>query len=531
MVFRKPFAFIIKHFKAFHIVMLFTSLFILYNASNIRSLIASLIRTNAYMYAGAKNYTNSPITIVALIGLAAVGAVYWLFKVRKKDLRYYTVVVVYYIFAIVGHYYMFGALNTMADEEVSLDTLNMVRDISLILVLFSLPIVIMSFIRGFGFNIKQFNFSKDIKELQITDKDSEEFEILIGQNNYKYIRKGRKIFRELRYLVLENLFYITIVGCAILAIGGISIGGVIYKNAHQVSQSQVTTINNVYYVVNHTFITSRDMNGNELKKGYKYVVVNISMKNLSTMEKKYVDQKLFSLQTGRLVYNPIKYFQKKFMDIGQYLEKGSEIPTDSFLTGNVVFEIPASMNVTHFNFRVVSGIESTEEDFLVNYVKFAAAGIESDVERSTINLKLGQRINTNITEGSLFNIVVNDFKLSDNYDEKYIICKTPLLCDQRISLIKPTSTSSNTMIVLSYTGVLDSEAAYYKAIDTMEEFIDTFTHVDYTIGNKNYSTEGKVIQKDVNGKLFIEVSRDITKANSITLVFDFRNEVYNLKLR
>lgn len=531
MVFRKPFAFIIRHFKAFHIVMLFTSIFILYSSSQIRSLIASLIKTNAYMYAGANNYTKSPIYMIALIGLAAVGAIYWLFKVRKKDLRYYRLVVIYYISAIFGHYYMFGALNKMATEQVSIDTLNAVRDISLMLFLASLPIVVMSFVRGVGFNIKQFNFSKDIEELSITEKDSEEFEILIGQNNYKYIRKGRKIIRELRYLVLENLFYISIVGAGLILVGGISVGAVIYKNAHTVAESQITTINNVYYAVNNTYITERDINGNTLKKGYKYVVVNLSMKNLSTYEKRYVDQGLFTLQTGRLIYKPINYFQKKFLDMGVYLEKGTEIPTDSFLTGNVVFEIPASMNVTHFNFRVMSGIEETDDEFLVNYVRFVAAGKEVDREISTINLSKGQRINTNIIEGSLFNIVIKDASLLDAYDERYVICKTPLLCDSKTSLVKPTTTSTNTMIALFYDGVLDSNATYYNALDTMEEFVNAYTHVEYTIGNKSYSSDSNVIMKDINGKIFMEVTRDITKANSITVVFNFRNETYNLKIR
>ena len=61
MVFRKPFAFIIKHFKAFHLVMFLTSLFIMYNANQIRGLIKSLIAQNAYTYVGAENYANSPV--------------------------------------------------------------------------------------------------------------------------------------------------------------------------------------------------------------------------------------------------------------------------------------------------------------------------------------------------------------------------------------------------------------------------------------------------------------------------------------
>ena len=189
MVFRKPFAFIIKHFKAFHVVIFLTSLFIMYNANQIRSLIRSLISQGAFTYVGAENYANSPVYVIALIGLVAVGLIYWLFTVRKKDLRFYTFLLAYYTFAIGGFYYLFDKVVILSEKEVTMDELNLIRDVSTMILLVSIPVIVMSFIRSIGLNIKQFNFSKDIKELEITDKDSEEFEILIGQNNYKYLRK------------------------------------------------------------------------------------------------------------------------------------------------------------------------------------------------------------------------------------------------------------------------------------------------------------------------------------------------------
>ena len=155
------------------------------------------------------------------------------------------------------------------------------------------------------------------------------------------------MIREFRYVVLEHLFYITIIGASLLVVGGISIGYKIYQDNKSVGQQEITTVNGVYYAVNKTYITSRDLNGNTIKSNYKYVVVNLSMKNLTKVNKEF-NQEIFSLQSGRLVYKPIGYFQSTFNDIGPFIQNGTLIPTESFLTGLLVFEIPNSMKVTNF---------------------------------------------------------------------------------------------------------------------------------------------------------------------------------------
>ncbi len=163
MVFRKPFAFIIKHFKAFHVVMCLTSLFILYNTNQIRVMAKNLISSNVFVYPNADIFTKSPIFLISIIGLTAVGFVYWLFKARKKDLRYYSLVIAYYVGTIMGHIYLFDKLNDLSKVELTIDELGLIRDISTIILVASIPIFVISLIRSIGFNIKQLNFSKDIK--------------------------------------------------------------------------------------------------------------------------------------------------------------------------------------------------------------------------------------------------------------------------------------------------------------------------------------------------------------------------------
>ena len=161
MVFRKPFAFIIKHFKAFHVVIFLTSIFIMYNANQIRGLSKSLIGSNVFTYISAANYAKSPVFFIAFIGLIAVGLIYWLFKVRKKDLRFYSVVIGYYLFTILGFYYLSNQLTRLSQVELSMDELGLIRDISTIILILSIPVIgvfIIFFINIFVFNHSRINF-------------------------------------------------------------------------------------------------------------------------------------------------------------------------------------------------------------------------------------------------------------------------------------------------------------------------------------------------------------------------------------
>lgn len=530
MVFRKPFAFIIKHFKAFHIVMFLTSLFVMYNANQVRGLARSLISSNAFTYTGAESYARSPVYIICLIGLVAVGLIYWLFKVRKKDLRYYRLVLIYYIASMSGFYYLSDKLIKLSEAELSMDELGLLRDVSTMILMASVPIIVLSLIRGIGFNIKQFNFSKDIKELEITDNDSEEFEILIGQNNYKYIRKIRKMIRETRYVVLEHLFLIIIVGTALLVVGGISIGYKIYKENKSVGQQEITTVNGVYYAVNKTYITARDLNGKQIKSNYKYVVVNISMKNLNE-EDVLFNQEIFSLQSGRLVYKPIDYFQNVFNDLGVFIQNGTQIPKDNFLTGLIVFEIPNSMKVTNFKLKVFRDLNITDEDFSVNYEAFAANGYLLDDEKKEEIVNIGTKYDSSIYKDNKVSFTINKAYLQDAYSDKYIICETEDKCSKKSLLVKPDSLTTSTMLIVDYQGSLNSDANYYYSIKDMDEFFNSFTKVEYTVGIDKYTSTGGVLYKGLNGKAFIVVDRKITRASSIDLVFNFRNTTIKVPIK
>ena len=87
------------------------------------------------------------------------------------------------------------------------------------------------------------------------------------------------------------------------------------------------------------------------------------------------------------------------------------------------------------------------------------------------------------------------------------------------------------MLIVDYQGSLNSEANYYNSIKDMDDFFNSFTKVEYTVGIDKYTSSGNVLYKGINGKAFIVVDRKITRASSIDLVFNFRNTTIKVPIK
>ena len=204
MVLRKPYAFIIKHFKLLHLALLACLIFILITMNDINNLFENFQRANTLMYAGADVYVNNVVYLFLLVIIGLAGVIFWILRFKKKPTTLYLLLIIYGVALVPVYAYLFSLLTSMIDNLTNLDTIILAKDISMIATWPSYVFIAICFIRGIGFNLKQFNFSKDLKELQIDEKDNEEVEVTFGQNNYKYLRFIRRTIRECKYYILEN---------------------------------------------------------------------------------------------------------------------------------------------------------------------------------------------------------------------------------------------------------------------------------------------------------------------------------------
>ncbi len=152
------------------------------------------------------------------------------------------------------------------DTALSSDTIILIKDLTLLLSLPGYVFVLICLIRGIGFNIKKFNFSKDLDDLQISDKDREEFEFTLGQNNYKYMRTLRRSIREFKYYILENKFAISLTTTVVVIILSV-VGFNYYKNyIRGLQETESAIVDNITYTVLDSYVTKYDFNGDRIKR-------------------------------------------------------------------------------------------------------------------------------------------------------------------------------------------------------------------------------------------------------------------------
>lgn len=530
MILRKPYAFIIKHFRLIHLMMLACLSYLLMVARDINKLFESLQASSTFIYAGADAYINKSVYYILFIFLFLSGVVFWLLREKKKPTKLYLFLILYGIVEIFLFYYEFNLLGILQENVVEADQLILGRDISTICLLPNYVLMAICFVRGIGFNLKQFNFSKDVEELEIADVDSAEFEVLIGQNNYKYLRFIRRTIREIKYYILENKFGITIfISILLLFFAGY---GIYYYNTYlkKTNKEETNIINGIAYTVRDSYITAKDFNGVVLSDTYKYVVVDLTLFN-NTTENKVLNLDNITLSNGSLVYYPILTRNQKFYDLGVPYNEGDLLFPKTSKDVTLSFEIPQSTNSRNFSLRVQYGIDTSGSNVLSRYKNFDVSSIDVDSEPTTIKTNINETINTNVVQKNPFNLTITGYSILDSYDNRYVVCRSVTACNPLSDVIRPVRSNSETMLVIDYKGTMYDDAKFTKTFNTYNKIFENYCTVKYKVFNREYSVKAKVVaNSDVEGKIFITMERNLVNASSISLLFEFRDNKFEVPL-
>lgn len=531
MILRRPYALMIKYFKIIHLVILGCLLFIEYNFAGISSLVSTLINSRTYTYSGADVYINMSVFIFIGVALFLGGALYWLLRIKNKPSASYLWLIIYIAAVTAAYIYFYIVLNQLITSNVESDTLTLMRDLLFIVRIPGVIFIVITLIRGIGFNIKQFNFSKDIEELKIVDKDSEEFEVMVGQNNYKYMRFIRRTFRELKYYILENK--LALVG--VIAIGVLALGyfGVRYyfQFMKKVQSQQVSSINGIDYAVNKTYVTEEDYNGETIKDGSKFVVINMLFNN-TTKNDKTLDIDSIYLADNQIRYSPTLTYNSKFYDLGVGYEKDAILHSNEAVERFIVFEVPKTTNLNNFELKIEYGISTKSSNIISNFIKFNINPINIDVDDQKYDVNIDEIISTNVNDENKFDITIHNYSIQENYLDKYVICGKDLKCQKYNTLITANNYNKMTMLVIDYDANKYDDAKFVQTFNTYNKILSNYAYVEYVLNSRIYTDKVTVVpNSNVEDKGFFLVDRKILDASSIKLFFRFRNNTYVVALK
>ena len=222
MIIRKPYAFLIKNFKRIHLLITVVLVFLIFRSHKLYAFIKGLTLGTSNRRNGI-NFIDYGLIFVILVVLVAFGLIYYLMRHKKKPKFIYMASIIGYFAFIVVLVLVFNYFGVIKSELVEQKTVRIFRDLFRFLLAFQYIITIFMLVRGLGFDIKKFDFKKDLRELDISDVDSEEVEVNVNVNTNGIGRFFRKIFRKLGYYFQENRLVISGIIVIVCIIIGVSI--------------------------------------------------------------------------------------------------------------------------------------------------------------------------------------------------------------------------------------------------------------------------------------------------------------------
>lgn len=507
MILKKPYAFLIKYFKIIHIIIFLLALVINNYYVKIYKFFKNYSSSNFYDYNIAKDYlpTISFIAVIFLIGFLSI--MFYLMEKKKKPTKLYIFSIIYYIVLLISMLFIYNKINTLYEATLTQRASRLYRDVYFI---FNLPhyyFLFMYLVRGIGFDIKKFNFSKDMQELEIKAEDNEEFEFEFGKDNYLIKRKIHRLYREIIIYYKENKFLINIVGGTIISIILVTTFINTSITIHKYHIGSSLTADKFVYKLNNAYVTSYDYKNKQISNDNKYIILDMTLTNKGKYELKPEEMYIMYSGNQEAIYK--SSLANSFSDLGT-VYNGDLIPTTPT---NLLFiyEVPNSAKVNNLKLMVYKGYEYKNgvTNNIYREYKFNANNLDKEIntQKSSINTLnyLGTSLYGNTT------IKINNIEIKEKYEYTYQKCIDENKCQTLTDIIIPDNRNQNNLLIVDYELNVDETSLLARSTNNnIESIINKFSKINYNINNseKTSTIYGKTYS-NLENKIFFDIPNNI----------------------
>ena len=519
MVIRKPYAFLIKYFKIIHIVIFITLIFLLFKLRAIYIFFKNYLLNGTYLYVNnmAGKYIGIPLilTIVVLIGIFLL--IFLLMKQKKKPIIYYISALVYTSICFIACLFLFSVFSSLEYSSLSNRALSLIRELTMVLYYADFFFLAISFIRGFGFDIKRFNFDKDLEQLDITEKDREEIELESPIDYDKVVNFARRKKRNISYYFKENS-YVLIVLLIIISLGLSSyliIDKLIVNKVYR--EQQIVTIDKLDFKIIDSYVSNKNINGNVINKNKKFIIIPFEVTNNYD---KYVQ---ILTENTRIRINKNYYYPKvntAFNDLG-VVYKSQNIPKGATKKYLFLFEIDNNEKTNTVYLELYAGKKQEDNQIVFTY--------------KTIKLKP-----TKFKKQDLGKYKINDVVTIDNsYLEKakLSISKISIVDNETYQYTKCGNDSEGTCLEYNASVVASIGKTLLRIEYSFDNPTDIFAYasLEYQLNNKKYTLTNNYIKNVTpsnypNKVVFLEIDNNIKNATNLVLKFNIRNTEFKYEI-
>lgn len=535
MVLKKPYAFLIKHFRLIHLILALPLIYIVRKTHLIVNYFNLYVK-NSYNFQTGSDisglYVNAFMLFSIFIIIVAILSIYYLLKYKEKPVKWYVVMIIYYIVLFIMLFWYSGIIASMSKTVLSAKMARVYRDVSIIIYLPQYIFVIFTVLRAVGFNLKQFNFQSDLKELEIKSEDNEEVEVGFELDGYKTKRFFRRFKREFSYYLIENKLMVSAV-LIILMFSSI----IVYYNTrknYDVSYQQRNSFVHQGFQINvkDSIITNLDYQGNKISDKYYYLVLKTNItNNMSEKEKLNYDNFVINVNGKNLT--PTLDLSTHFIDYGApYL--GEKIKPNFAKDYVLVYQIKKSDIKKSYKLKVLSSFQLKSNDLVTKYAVVNLTPVNVSKVNVIQTLKLKDKISFSGTNIGNTLITINDFYKGNSYTYDYEYCYSENNCTTKKNVVSLDYTKAKTtpsLLVLDYDYDLDTESSYGSQIKDKNMLFENFVTVKTNMYNEEEEyTVINVTPKNLKNKVVLQVNGNINNASKLDLCFTIRNKRYVVNL-
>ena len=533
MILKKPYAFFIKNFKLFHLIIFFLTSILLYRTSLIYGFLKEYVKDSPNVI--GKELTNTLFanwTYILVILLIIINIIIIIVMIRKeKPYVYYITNILLYIGILIIYSISNNIISDLETVLVPAKTTLAIRDITNLARLMQTVSVVFYLIRATGFDIKKFDFVRDLQSLDISEEDSEEYEVAVSFEGNETIRRIKRIIRGLKYYYLENKFMLNII--FLLFVGFlfliIYLGSTKYDKVYK--ENEFIGVGTFDLGIKESYIIEKDYKNTKIVDNENILVVlKLSIK--SNYEQKIPITRAMLVLNGYQYYHNINY-AKNLIDIGTTYN--NQTINEEFKDYILVYKVPRNQITSNMIFRYVDNIELEKGKTKVNSIDISINPNKIDSSENIVKTyELANEIDTSSSKYSDYKITINNYELSDSFISTYNTCITATECYDFKEIIKPTVTSSKAKTLLKLNGNITYENKINN-ITNLYDYINAFGSIEYKYNGKNYIEKNDFnnisFTKTKDEFIYIEVDKEIMYSEEIKLVFNIRNNKYEYILK
>lgn len=519
MVFKKPYAFFIKYFRLINLILsilLIALGYKLYNLANVLNEIFNNYISNynslSSNYLGFSMYLSIFLIIIILFGM------FLLLKYKKKPCKDYLFSIMYIIIVVIYLLFIENVFSTLEKSVIEQTSLKLYSDISYLIIIPLIYFILKFILIVIGFNLKKFDFTKDIIELKQDEKDSEEIEIIFDKNTYKYKRGVNRTVRELKYYFLENKFFISIIGSVIGVILFFPLFSLNIFNSNKVNLNKNFVAGSLVYKFTEFSETKYDLNYKLINSANKYVIASVIIKN-NTREPQVINLQKIKLFYGDKSVYPNNFYNKYFYDLGTPYNDDKILSNES-KKYILIFKVPNSYKSKNYKLKIYDKLTYEDGKSISNYKELKVKVKSLDKERKYKLINLNENIKIGDRYGET-NITLSNYLLQNNY----IYSK-----DGKVVVYKDKDINKN-LLILDYKLDIDKETSLYDFINNDKVFYNKFVSLIYNYNGKEKVLNNLNVVANVDNKIMLSVPFEVINATHISLVLNFRDVKIEYKLK